>query len=93
MHLGKYEVVGLSQSHTEGESVEWDRSCSHSCDRAQVSLTGKTDGSMSVSDLNTLRLHMPLVGHENAITSVTVYDGGRLVTSSSTDKTLRTWYV
>lgn len=59
----------------------------------ELVLTGGTDGKIHVSDLNTRRLRSTLVGHEDAITSLTVHDGGRLVTSSSADKTLRTWDV
>ena len=59
----------------------------------ELVLTGGTDGKIHVSDLNTLRLRATLNGHEDAITSLTVHEGGRLVTSSSADKTLRTWDV
>jgi len=59
----------------------------------ELAVTGGTDGKIHISDINTLRLRATLEGHEDAITSLTVHPGGRLITSSSADKTLRTWDV
>ncbi|KAF8747132.1 WD40 repeat-like protein [Rhizoctonia solani] len=53
-------------------------------------LTGGTDGKIHVSDLTTLRLRSSLLGHSDAITSLNVHGDG-LLTSSSADKTSRTW--
>ncbi|CAE7175332.1 unnamed protein product, partial [Rhizoctonia solani] len=84
VHLGKGEVVGALQEHGEGESVE---SVAFFGD---LVLTGGTDSKIHISDVTTLRLRSSLLGHEDAITSLNVHGDG-LVTSSSADRTLRTW--
>ncbi|KAG8731255.1 hypothetical protein FRC10_001918 [Ceratobasidium sp. 414] len=98
VNLTKGEVVGALESHAEGESVECiafvspAATASGSTDLELV-VTAATDGKIFVSDLNTRRLRTTLLGHEDAVTSLTVHDNGRLITSSSSDKTLRTWDV
>ncbi|QRW04589.1 WD repeat-containing protein [Ceratobasidium sp. AG-Ba] len=98
VNLTKGDVVGALESHAEGESVETIAFVSPAATAPGTSdlelvVTGATDGKIFISDLNTRRLRTTLLGHEDAITSLTVHSDGRLITSSSSDKTLRTWDV
>ncbi|KAG8772539.1 hypothetical protein FRC12_003025 [Ceratobasidium sp. 428] len=98
VNLTKGDVVGALESHAEGESVESiafvsPPSTTTGTTDLELVVTGATDGKIFISDLNTRRLRTTLLGHEDSITSLTVHNDGRLVTSSSADKTLRTWDV
>ncbi|QRV90443.1 WD repeat-containing protein [Ceratobasidium sp. AG-Ba] len=98
VNLTKGDVVGALESHAEGESVETIAFVSPAATATgttdlELVVTGATDGKIFISDLNTRRLRTTLLGHEDAITSLTVHSDGRLITSSSSDKTLRTWDV
>ncbi|KAG9119602.1 hypothetical protein FRC07_005311 [Ceratobasidium sp. 392] len=98
VNLTKGEVVGALESHAEGESVESiafvsPPSTTTGTTDLELVITGATDGKIFISDLNTRRLRTTLLGHEDSVTSLIVHGDGRLVTSSSADKTLRTWDV
>ncbi|KAG9081539.1 hypothetical protein FS749_007593 [Ceratobasidium sp. UAMH 11750] len=98
VNLTKGDVVGALESHAEGESVECIAFVSPTATATgttdlELVVTAATDGKIFISDLNTRRLRTTLLGHEDAVTSLTVHDDGRLITSSSSDKTLRTWDV
>ncbi|KAG9087986.1 hypothetical protein FRC06_002271 [Ceratobasidium sp. 370] len=98
VNLTKGDVIGALESHAEGESVECIAFVSPAATGTgttdlELVVTAATDGKIFVSDLNTRRLRTTLLGHEDAVTSLTVHDDGRLITSSSSDKTLRTWDV
>jgi ribosome assembly protein SQT1 len=98
INLTKGGVVGALEAHAQGESVECIAFVSPAATAAgttdlELVVTAATDGKIYVSDLNTQRLRTTLLGHEDAITSLTVHSDGQLITSSSADKTLRTWDV
>ncbi|GJJ08630.1 hypothetical protein Clacol_002849 [Clathrus columnatus] len=90
--LVKGDVVGSLEGHTEGESIEAVAWMSYA--GAEVALTGGTDGKICLWDLGAMRLRITME-HADSITSLHPHQAPstHLLTSSSSDKTLRTWDV
>jgi len=97
VNLSKGEVVGVLEGHDEGQSVEaiefvdWR---GVTAGAQQIVATGATDGKICIWDLVSMKLRST-VKHEDAITSIHASPGstghGHQITSSSADKTLKTW--
>ncbi|KAG8935952.1 hypothetical protein FRC02_005427 [Tulasnella sp. 418] len=97
VNLAKGEVVGVLEGHQQGESVEaaefvdWGTGTAGT---AGFAVTGATDGKIHVWDMSTYKLRATL-SHDDSITSINPHPlstgKGNLVTSASSDKTLKTW--
>ncbi|KAG8931070.1 hypothetical protein FRC01_001887 [Tulasnella sp. 417] len=99
VNLAKGEVIGALEGHKEGESVEAiefvDWSATNAVGgTASIVATGATDGKICIWDLTTMKLRTTLT-HNDSITSIhasPISTGlGHHITSSSSDKTLKTW--
>jgi len=90
--LGKGDVVGRLEGHREGESIEGATWMEYA--GTEVAVTGGTDGKVCVWDMSTMRLRITLE-HQDAVTSIHPHPlpSSYLLTTSSADKTLRTWDV
>lgn len=60
------------------------------CDALPFAATGSVDGSLSIWDINTLRLRTTLK-HEDAVTRLLWHRESPLLTSASMDASVRTW--
>jgi len=94
VNLVKGEVMGGVAGHIEGESVEaieFVELVGAGIGAGGVVVTGGTDGKAGVWDVTTMRLRVTLE-HTDAITSLHSHPSApHLITSSSADRTLRTW--
>lgn len=94
INLTNGTVLGGLEGHGEGESVEGVAFVDAGIGGAlgAVALTGGTDGKVCVWDTNTMRLRETLV-HSETITALVTHPppNGHLLTTSSADRTLRTW--
>ncbi|KAG8906399.1 hypothetical protein FRB99_006994 [Tulasnella sp. 403] len=97
VNLAKGEVIGVLEGHQQGESVEaitfvdWSATAAAN---ASIVATGATDGKICIWDLTSMKLRYTLT-HSDSITSIQVSPSstsrGHHITSSSQDKTLKTW--
>jgi len=97
VNLAKGEVLEALEGHQPGESVEaiefvdWGATAASA---SSIVATGATDGKICVWDLTSMKLRYTLT-HDDAITSIHASPSstsrGHHITSSSADKTLRTW--
>ncbi|KAJ1964311.1 60S ribosomal subunit assembly or modification protein [Dipsacomyces acuminosporus] len=76
----------LGSLENAGESVETVGLCSV----LPLAATGSVDGSLSIWDINTLRLRTTL-NHDDAVTRLLWHEDSPLLTSVSLDCTVRTW--
>jgi len=94
INLSNGNILSGLEGHGEGESIEAVTfvEISFSGAPGTVAVTGGTDGKACVWDTNTMRLRATLE-HSDAITNLLAHPApnGHLLTTSSADRTLRTW--
>jgi len=97
VNLAKGEVVGVLEGHDKDQSVEaiefvdWSKIAAGT---QEIAVTGATDGKICIWDLVSMKLRAT-VKHDDAITSIhaspSSTGNGHHITTSSADKTLKTW--
>jgi len=91
VNLSKGDIVGALAAHKEGESVEAIAFIGFA-GRAEVVVTGSTDGKACVWDLNTLKVRNTLEHGEPVTCLVPLPEPkSHLVVSGSADNALRSW--
>jgi len=94
INLSNGNILSGLEGHREGESIEAVTfvDIAFSGAPGTVAVTGGTDGKACVWDTNTMRLRATLE-HSDAITNLLAHPApnGHLLTTSSADRTLKTW--
>jgi len=95
INLVNGSILGGLEGHAEGDSVEsvaFVEAGQFAGALGAVAITGGTDGKVCVWDTNTMRLRTALT-HSDAITTLLSHPppNGHLLTTSSADRTLKTW--